>query len=89
MKIAKARRTTKYPKIMKPNIRNVKNGLKQVIDASIRVLFEKGTVHQRGTYLDKTRLERCLEYSLAPVLVQLKTSVINDPENVFLGSLMP
>ena len=89
MNIAKARRTTKYPKIMKPNIRNVKNGLKQVVDASIRVLFEKGSVHQRGTYIDKTRLERCLEYSFTPVLVQLKTSVIDDPENVFLGSLLP
>ena len=41
MKIAKARRRTKYPKIMKQNIRNVKNGLKQVIGASIRVLFKK------------------------------------------------
>ena len=41
MKIAKARRRTKYPKIMKRNIRNVRNGLKYVIGASTRVLFKK------------------------------------------------
>ena len=40
MKIAKARGKTKYPKIMKQNIRNVKNDLKHVIGASIRVLFK-------------------------------------------------
>ena len=42
MKIAKAR--TKYPKILKQNVRNVKNGLKPVIGASIKILFKKGTV---------------------------------------------
>ena len=41
MKIAKARRRTKYPKIMKQNIRNVKNGLKHVDRVSVRVLFKK------------------------------------------------
>ena len=45
MEIAKARRRTKYPKIMKQNIRNVKNGLKHVIGASIRVLFKKKVLY--------------------------------------------
>ena len=45
MKIAKARRRTKYPKIMKRNIRNVRNGLKHVIGASTRVLFKKKLLH--------------------------------------------
>ena len=41
MKIARARRRTKYPKIMKQNMRNVKHGVKHVVGASIRVLLKK------------------------------------------------
>ena len=41
MKIAKSKRRTKYPKIMKQTIQNVKNGLKLVIGASVMVLFKK------------------------------------------------
>ena len=41
MKITKARRRTKYPKIMKQTIQNVKNGLKHVIGASVMVFFTK------------------------------------------------
>ena len=48
---------------MKQNVRNVKNSLKHVISASIRILFKKGTVQQCWTYLEKTRLERCLKCS--------------------------
>ena len=38
--IEKARRT-KCPKVIKQNIRNIKNDLKHVIGVSIRVLFKK------------------------------------------------
>ena len=41
MKISKARMKTKYSKIMKQTFQNVKNGLKDVIGASVMVLFKE------------------------------------------------
>ena len=51
MKIAKARRRTKYPKIIKQNIRNVKNGLKHVVGASIRVLLKKKVLYTNAEHI--------------------------------------
>ena len=47
--IEKARRT-KCPKVIKQNIRNIKNDLKHVIGVSIRVLFKKKLLYTNVEY---------------------------------------